>query len=366
MKKTNTLLGIIIVLLIGISLFIGFMYQQMTKDTQTLNERISDYTHQFDVVTKHVDDVQWFNLLGDVAYIDKARIAGPPRHKPLLRNNAFKDSLATNDMVFYTYVFIPRNIDPQSKVPLVVFSHGGVHASLSLVSAHTIRELIAQGYVVVAPDYRGSTGYGKGFWRNIDYGGLENEDVLASRDYVVESYSFIDPDRVGLVGWSHGGMISLMNLLNYPDKYACAYAGVPVSDVAFRLSYQTKDYAKLFSADYHIGETVEQNEQEYLRRSPVGHAAKLVKPLMITTAENDDDVSVKEVQRMIDALTEHKKDFEYKVYGPMSGAHVFDRLDTKEATDIRYLAYKFIEPYLNPPHPFKDESEMRKASYGFD
>ena len=103
--------------------------------------------------------------------------------------------------------------------------------------AHIIRELIAQEYIVVAADYRGSTGYGSGTYNNIDYGGLENEDVYISRNYMVDNFDIVDGNRVGIMGWSHGGMITLMNLFNYPGQYKCGFAGVPVSYV-YPLSIQ--------------------------------------------------------------------------------------------------------------------------------
>lgn len=362
MRITNILL----IIAIGGIIYLGVKERQRSATLQEISAQIEAYSHRFDIVEKRVDDVQWFNVLGDIAHIDKARIAGPSRHKPIVQNNPFQDSLADNDLVFFTYIFVPKDVDVESKVPLVVFPHGGIHASVSLVTAHTIRELITQGYVVVSPDYRGSTGYGKRFWESIDYGGRENDDAIASRDYVVDNYSFVDPSRVGLMGWSHGGMISLMNLLQHPDKYACAYAGVPVSDVLYRLQYKRESYKDYFYGDYHVGETIEQNPEEYKRRSPANYASLLERPLMITTTENDDDVGVKEVQRMIDSLKHYDKEFEYKIYPPMSGAHVFDRLDTKEAGEIRFLAHKFLEKHLNPPHKFNSVADMRKAAYGFN
>ena len=142
---------------------------------------------------------------------------------------------------------------------------------------------------------------------------------MAARDYMVESYDIVDPDRVGIIGWSHGGMITLMNLLRYPEKFACGYAGVPVSDVGYRLSYQSPDYSKNYTVEYHIGATPQENPEEYARRSPVTYAKQLVRPLRIVTCLNDDDVSVTEVQRMIDSLTFHSRAFEYKVFPKMPG-----------------------------------------------
>jgi dipeptidyl aminopeptidase/acylaminoacyl peptidase len=75
-----------------------------------------------------------------------------------------------------------------------------VHADFTTYHAHIIREMIAQGYIVVAPEYRGSTGYGKDFYERIDYGEREVEDNHAARNWMVENYRFVDSTRVGAIG----------------------------------------------------------------------------------------------------------------------------------------------------------------------
>ncbi|MCL2133590.1 MAG: alpha/beta fold hydrolase, partial [Bacteroidales bacterium] len=202
-------------------------YAQNEDRLKTISSTIDDLEHSFDIVNKKLEDILWYNKVGDVAFIDKVRLAGPPKAVQTPIENPFHDALLDNDLLFWAYIFFPLETRQEGKYPLVVFPHGGVHGTWTTGSAHIIRELVAQGYIVVAPDYRGSIGYGKSFYRAIDYGGLENEDVLASVLYMIENYSIIDTSRVGLLGWSHGGMISLMNALKYPDLYACAYAGVP-------------------------------------------------------------------------------------------------------------------------------------------
>lgn len=321
-------------------------------------------SHQFNTLQKTGDDAIIYLRLQEFAHIDKVRITGPSSYYLPKNDCEFKDSLKTNPLIFQAYVFFPKEVKQGKKYPLVIFSHGGIHASVSSTSiTHLAKELLAQGYIVVAPDYRGSTGYGRRIYENIDYGGLENEDVLATRDYMVENYSVVDSTRIGLLGWSHGGMISLMNILRYPDKYTCAYAGVPVSDVTYRLSYQEKDYAKNFTQKYHVNGTPQEKPEEYARRSPVTYAHLLEKPLMITTCDNDDDVSWTEVMRMITALKQANKEFEYEIYPKMPGAHQFERLDRKECTEIRFKTYEFLGKYLKPKHPFKNVDELRKASY---
>ncbi|MGB9606395.1 MAG: alpha/beta hydrolase family protein, partial [Bryobacteraceae bacterium] len=215
-------------------------------------------------------------------------------------------------------------------------------------SAHIVRELIEQGYSIIAPDYRGSTGYGVAFYRQIDYGGWENDDVYAARNWMLESYDFLDPKRVGIVGWSHGGMITLMNIFEHPDAYACAYAGVPVSDLVARIGYKTDAYRSLFSAPYHIGKTPWEDVGEYMRRSPISHVDKLATPLLIHTNTSDEDVNVHEVERLIAALKAAGKKFEYKIYQNAPGGHAFNRIDTALARESRREIYEFLARYLKP------------------
>jgi len=315
-----------------------------------------------------MDNIYLRMALEDVAYMDIVRLAGMPRAvQPEATGCQFIDTLSNNPLKFYSYLFFPKSIKENEKYPLLVFPHGGVHANFEVSWIHILREILAQGYIVICPEYRGSTGYGKSFYEAIDYGGLENEDALVARDYAVENYtSVIDPDRVGIIGWSHGGMISLMNILRYPEKYVCAYAGVPVSDLAYRLSYLDESYMDHFTPSYHVGGTPEELPEEYKRRSPVTYAKELTKPLRITTCINDDDVSHTEVERMIDSLKFYNKSFEYKIYPAMPGAHSFERIDSKEASDIRFETYQFMAKYLNPPFPFKSQAELRRAGYKYN
>lgn len=175
----------------------------------------------------------------------------------------------------------------------------------------------------------------------------------------------VDGNRVGIMGWSHGGMITLMNLFNYPGQYKCGFAGVPVSDVIMRMGYASDSYRKIFSAKNHIGQTAKDNIAEYKRRSPVWHAEKLKDPLLIYTNTSDDDVNVIEVESMIRALKAEGKKFEYKIFERAPGAHSFDRLDTYESSKIRLDIYKFMGRYLKPNKPFGSVKELRKAAYKF-
>ncbi len=301
-----------------------------------------------DELLKRIDDTLWYDKLGDIAEIDKSEYTGPPIAHPLHP----KQPGATNPLILRAYTFIPKNLDRSRKQPLIVFVHQGVHASLdTTIDAHLIRELIQQGYTVVATDYRGSTGYGESFYEAIDYGGREVDDVFAGRAWMLERYPWLDAKRVGIVGWSHGGLITLMNIFGHPHDYAVAYAGVPVSDLVARLGYEPESYRQLYSAPYSIGESVHDDIAEYRKRSPVTHAAELDTPLLVHTNTNDEDVNYLEVEHLIQAFKAEGKKFDYKVYQDAPGGHYFNRMDTPLALQSRHEIYVFLARYLHPDHP---------------
>lgn len=298
-----------------------------------------------DTLLKRIDDTLWYFKLGDVAEIDKFAITGPP---PRVIPNPTAQG-AGNPVIFQSYTFIPKKLNRATKHPLLVFVHDGVHSNLNIdYYGHIMRELLDLGYVIVAPEYRGSTGYGAELYRDIDYGGLENDDVLAARNWMIERYDFLDPKRVGIIGWSHGGMITLMNIFDHPDSYSVAYAGVPVSDLIARMGYKDDAYRRIYSDPSHLGKTASQNVAEYKKRSPVWNAHKLQTPLLVHSNTNDEDVNVLEVEELIRAFKAEGKKFESKIYDKAPGGHLFNRLDTKLARESRQEIYQFLGKYLNP------------------
>lgn len=333
--------------------------QDVPEIKALINDQNTFLQHRLDEVEKKVDDLLWFQRVGDVAFVDKVFITGPPRAN--VKNPTAMG--ANNPLKFWTYVFLPKNLNPDKKYPLMVLPHGGVHANFDTYYTHIVRELIYQGYIVVSADYRGSTGYGEGTYNNIDYGGLEVDDSHASCEYMIENYDFVDKSRVGIMGWSHGGLITLMSIFNHPDTYKAAFAGVPVSDLVMRMGYYDEEYRDLYSAPNHIGKTANQNIEEYKRRSPVWSASKLKTPLLIHTNTNDDDVNVVEVEHLIQALSFEKKDFQYEIFKDAPGGHSFDRIDIKNARQIRLKIYKFMNEKLNPQRPIKSLKDMEKAAY---
>ena len=324
--------------------------QEMASEDSSTEERLSaiekklersDYA--IDALRKRVDDLLWFERVGDVAEIDKVYFPTVPNPRG---EETYGIDNERHPFKMYCYVFVPKGLDRGGSHPLIVLPHGGVHGDFNTYYTHIVRELMAEGYVVVAPEYRGSTGYGRSYYEAIDYGGLEIADVVAARDWALEQMSFVDDRRVGVIGWSHGGLIALMSVFDHPKKFQVAYAGVPVSDLVARMGYQTQGYRDLYSVDYHVGKTAHEDVEEYRRRSPAWNAEKLQTPLLIHTSTNDRDVHVLEVEHLIKTLKAADKEFEYKIYEDAPGGHSFNRLDTSLAYESRAEIYEFLARYL--------------------
>jgi dipeptidyl aminopeptidase/acylaminoacyl peptidase len=366
-------MGKLILKFLGIPVFLilsAFSLSAQPGNIELMNainkvgSRFENLNHRLDLLEKKIDDVYWYNKVGDIAFIDKVYITGPP----LAKESNPTGQGAGNPVKFWNYIFIPKDADPGKKYPLLVFPHGGVHANFDTYYTHIVREMVSQGYIVTAAEYRGSTGYGAAMYDKIDYGGLEVQDVDASRQYMIDNYSIVDRERVGIAGWSHGGYIALFNIFEYPGNYKVAFTGVPVSDLIARMGYKDQEYRDLFSEQAAIGKPADENVAEYRKRSPAWQVSKYQNtPLLIHTNTNDEDVNVLEVEHLIKSLkAEGKKNFSYEIFQNMPGGHSFDRMDYMEAKEIRLKIYNHLNKYLTPPKPFKSVKELQKAGYGFN
>ena len=249
------------------------------------------------------------------------------------------------------YLFAPLVKNPAGHAALV-WVHGGVHSSWGL----------GMWPFVITPNYRGSTGYGNDFHRKIDYGGMEVDDVYSSIDYL-KTQSYVDMDRLGMMGWSHGGFITSLNLTREGQPFRAGVAMVPVTNLIFRLSDHGPGYQRDYAAEEGIKGLPFENVPEYIRRSPTFHFDKLNVPLLAHVATNDCDVYFRENQQFIYTLRALKPDLsETKIYvnPPQGGGgcgHTFNRRvnassterdDTPEQIDSWNRVWTFFEWNLRP------------------
>jgi dipeptidyl aminopeptidase/acylaminoacyl peptidase len=269
---------------------------------------------------------------------------------------------SVGDMDIPAYLFQPLAKRGVKGHAAMVWVHGGVHGNWTLNMFPFVREAVERGYVIICPEYRGSTGFGENHHNAIDYGGYEIDDVMSAVEYL-KTLSHVDPERLGIMGWSHGGYITLFAVFRDHTPFKAAAAMVPVTNLVFRLSYKGPGYQRAFTTQSRIRGLPFEKRDIYIERSPLYHVDKLRTPLLVHVATNDTDVDFVEDQQIIDALRSRKPELaETKVYvdpppGPASGGHTFNRRtnmktlerdDSPEQRDSWNRTWTFFEWHLRP------------------
>ena len=277
------------------------------------------------------------------------------------------------DMDVPAYLFAPTTKRGARGHAAMVWVHGGVHGDWGATMLPFVKEAVERGYVIVTPDYRGSNGYGAAHYNAIDYGGKELDDVMAAYDYL-KTLPYVDPDRVGIMGWSHGGFITSHLVMRDETPFKAAAAIVPVTNLVFRLGYKGPNYQRSFATQQALRGLPHEKREEYIKRSPLYQVEKLHIPILVHVATNDEDVNYVEDQQMVWKLRALKPDLaETKVYvdpAPWGSSvgHAFsrrvdpntlERVDSPEQIDSWNRTWVFFEWYLRP---YQDKSKPAAAT----
>jgi dipeptidyl aminopeptidase/acylaminoacyl peptidase len=252
----------------------------------------------------------------------------PPRELTYsLPQSIDRDSLVEPELVHYpstdgrqvpAYLFVPRNLDRSKKHPAVVWIHGdgiaqnydGWHVRRDYAVYYSFHQyLVQRGFIVLAPDYRGSVGYGRE-WRVAPYrdlGGIDYEDIAASVPYL-DGLLYVDAARIGIWGLSYGGFLTLQALTLDPHLFRC---GVDVAGVHdFRFWF--RDPGGIWVGG-RLGDPRE-NPDAYARAAPVTRADRIERPLLVLHGTADVNVPFLESLALVDELLKKGKDVDFAVY----------------------------------------------------
>jgi dipeptidyl aminopeptidase/acylaminoacyl peptidase len=282
---------------------------------------------------------RWQDIGPERSGIDARRMARVDLHRIRTRDG----------LEMPVWVTTPAGPKPAMPRPAVVLVHGGpwvrgVHWNWNADAQF----LASRGYVVVEPEFRGSTGYGmKHFRAGFKQWGKAMQDDVADAALWAVDKSGVDPKRICIAGASYGGYATLMGLARHPELYRCGVAWVAVSDP--RLMYELDgvsdvgDMVKQYGLPTLIGDPVKDRDA-LTAVAPVEQAARIKAPLMLAYGAKDERVPLEHGDRMRAALRAAGNDPEWVLY-PDEGHGWFlvaDRVDFAERME-RFLA-KHLKP----------------------
>jgi len=207
----------------------------------------------------------------------------------------------------------------QRPSPAIVMVHGGPHAqTLRSFNAFT-QYIVSQGYSIISPNYRGSTGRGREFKNAVhgDWGGAEQGDVAEAGRYL-KDLDWVDEDRVAVAGGSYGGYSTFCQLTMYPEEWAAGVAIVGITDL-LELYEESMPHFKT-TLEEQLGDP-EDEADFYRERSPITHVEEMERPICIVHGVNDPRCPISQARLFRDALEEmgweegENGDFEYHELG---------------------------------------------------
>ena len=243
----------------------------------------------------------------------------------------------------------PRQAGKDNKVPALVWVHGGPGGQSRIGYFSLIQYLVNHGYAILAVNNRGSSGYGKTFYKmdNRNHGDKDLNDCVWGKKWLAE-LDYIDSTKIGILGGSYGGYMTLAALSFKPDEFN---VGVDLFGVAnwLRTLKEVPPYWESFKKALYeeIGDPNTADTVRLKQYSPLLHASNIKKPLMVLQGANDPRVLKIESDEVVAAVKKNSVPVEYVVF-PDEG-HGF----LKKENEIKGYGQilTFLDKYLKGETP---------------
>jgi dipeptidyl aminopeptidase/acylaminoacyl peptidase len=240
------------------------------------------------------------------------------------------------------FVYVPYNAERNGQNAAIVYIHGGPTSQTVNSFNKSIQYLVNQGYFVIAPNYRGSTGYGKEFMdaNRFDMGGGDLQDVIASAEWIKKT-GFIDSKKVAVMGGSYGGYLTMMAVTKAPDLWA---AGVPI--VPFVNWFTEVENEDPLLREYDLatmGDPIK-DKARYMDRSPINFVDQIKAPLLILAGGHDPRCPATESEQVATALKKRNGVAELKIYE--NEGHGFSKMENQ--IDAYTRVADFLKKYATP------------------
>lgn len=245
-------------------------------------------------------------------------------------------------LTIHGYLSLPVGVEPKN-LPVIINPHGGPWVRDSWGYNPEVQLFNQRGYAVLKMNYRGSTGYGKEFWKSSfkQWGKTMQDDVSDGVQWLIDE-GIANPTKVAIYGGSYGGYATLAGVAFTPDLYCCAIDYVGVSNL-FTFLNTIPPYWKPYLDMMHEMVGNPEVDKEYMHASsPVFHVDKIKTPLMVAQGANDPRVNIDESDQIVTTLRNQGVDVPYLVkYNEGHGFH---------NEENRFIFYKaalgFLKKYL--------------------
>lgn len=241
-------------------------------------------------------------------------------------------------------LYKPHSASADAKVPALIWIHGGPGGQSRVGYSEAIQYLVNHGYAVYAINNRGSSGYGKTFFRMDDqkHGEADLDDVVASKEMLIDT-GWIDPERIGVLGGSYGGYLTLAALTFRPQEFA---VGVDLFGISnwMRTMESIPPWWESFRLALYEEMGDPATDAERLRRiSPLFHADQIERPLMVLQGANDPRVLKVESDEIVEAVKANGVPVEYVLFE--DEGHGFSSKENRTEAWTRILA--FLDQHLS-------------------
>jgi dipeptidyl aminopeptidase/acylaminoacyl peptidase len=269
--------------------------------------------------------------------------------EPFLVHYPSRDSKFT----LSAWVYAPYNQIKNGQTPGIVLIHGGPESQFMNSFIPPVQFIVNQGYFVIAPNYRGSTGYGKEFMdaNRFDMGGGDLQDILAAADWISKT-GYVDPNKRVVMGGSYGGYMTMMGVTKAPETWAAGIAIVPFVNWFTEVKNEDpllQEYDRATMGD------PEKDKALWQDRSPVNFVDRIKAPLLLLAGGNDPRCPKEEAQQVADAVRKNGGKVEFKVYE--NEGHGFARIENQ--IDAWKRVADFLKFYVPAPGCGQAACEVR-------
>ena len=286
----------------------GAMYPSILEPQHIYGLTLNPKTHQAVVAIStpvSPGELYSYNLTnGDHTQITSANEA-------LLKNKTLSHAeplsyTSADGVTVHGWLMKPVNYNEGEKYPLLLEIHGGPHMMYANSYMHEFQVLANEGYAILFTNPRGSVGYGQEFVNACrgDYGGMDYQDLMAGVDHVLENFSYIDENKLGVTGGSYGGFMTNW-IIGHTDRFKAAVSQRCISNwLSF---YGVSDIGHYFT-EWEIMGDIFSDPETLWNHSPLKYASNVNTPLLLLHGEKDYRCPIEQSEQIFTALKRQKKE----------------------------------------------------------